>query len=63
MPFACKLDSDLVKQLQERAAEHEGGMSEALADLLVKAGLERKASGLSECDESARMNRVGLKAI
>lgn len=42
VPFACKLDADLVKQLQERAAAHEGGMSEALAELLVKAGLELK---------------------
>jgi hypothetical protein len=41
VPFACKLDSELVKQLQERAAAHEGGMSEVLAELLVKAGLER----------------------
>jgi hypothetical protein len=44
VPFACKLDSDLVRQLQEHAAKHEGGMSEALAELLVKAGLERKAT-------------------
>jgi hypothetical protein len=44
VPFACKLDSDLVRQLQEHAAAHEGGMSEALADLLVKAGLERKTA-------------------
>ena len=43
VPFACKLDSDLVKQLQERAAAHEGGMSEMLAELLVAAGLTRKA--------------------
>jgi hypothetical protein len=41
VPFACKLDSKLVKQLQERAAAHEGGMTEALAELLVAAGLER----------------------
>jgi hypothetical protein len=44
VPFACKLDSDLVRQLQEHAAKHEGGMTEALTDLLVKAGLERKAA-------------------
>jgi hypothetical protein len=44
VPFACKLDSHLVKQLQEHATKHEGGMSEALADLLVKAGLERKTA-------------------
>ena len=40
VPFACKLDSNLVRQLQEHAAKHEGGM----ADLLVKAGLERKVA-------------------
>jgi len=43
VPFACKLDSDLVRQLQERAAAHEGGMSDMLAELLVTAGLQRKA--------------------
>jgi hypothetical protein len=41
VPFACKLDASLVKQLQERAAAHEGGMPEALAELLVAAGLTR----------------------
>jgi hypothetical protein len=41
VPFACKLDEKLVKQLKERAEAHEGGLTEALAELLVKAGLER----------------------
>ncbi|CAL8472711.1 protein of unknown function [Caballeronia sp. S22] len=41
MPFACKLDEKLAKQLKERAEAHEGGMTEVLAELLVKAGLER----------------------
>ena len=41
VPFACKLDEKFVKQLKERAEAHEGGMTEALAELLVKAGLER----------------------
>jgi len=41
VPFACKLDATLVQQLQERAAAHEGGMTEALAELLVAAGLTR----------------------
>jgi hypothetical protein len=41
VPFACKLDGALVKQLQERAAAHEGGMPEVLAELLVAAGLTR----------------------
>ncbi|SAL58297.1 hypothetical protein [Caballeronia humi] len=41
VPFACKLDASLVKQLQERAAAHEGGMTEALAELLIVAGLTR----------------------
>jgi hypothetical protein len=43
VPFACKLDANLVRQLKERAAAHEGGMSDMLAELLVAAGLERKA--------------------
>ena len=41
VPFSCKLDATLVQQLQERAAAHEGGMTEALAELLVAAGLTR----------------------
>ncbi|WP_250473275.1 hypothetical protein [Caballeronia sp. GAFFF1] len=41
VPFACKLDEKLVKQLKERAETHEGGMTEALAELLVAAGLSR----------------------
>lgn len=41
VPFACKLDEKLVKQLKERAEAHEGDMTEVLAELLVKAGLER----------------------
>jgi hypothetical protein len=41
VPFACKLDEKLVKQLKERAEGNEGGMTEVLAELLVKAGLER----------------------
>lgn len=41
VPFACKLDEKLVKQLKERAEAHEGGMTEVLAELLAKAGLER----------------------
>jgi hypothetical protein len=41
VPFACKLDEKLVKQLKERAETNEGGMTEVLAELLVKAGLER----------------------
>jgi hypothetical protein len=36
-----KLDEKLVQQLKERAAGNEGGMSEVVAELLVKAGLER----------------------
>ena len=41
VPFACKLDEKLVRQLKEHAEAHDGGMTEALAELLVKAGLER----------------------
>jgi hypothetical protein len=35
VPFACKLDETLVRQLKARAEAHEGGMSEALAELLI----------------------------
>jgi hypothetical protein len=41
VPFACKLDEKLVTQLKSRAEAHDGGMTEVLAELLVKAGLER----------------------
>jgi hypothetical protein len=41
VPFACKLDEKLVLQLKAQAEATEGGMTEALAALLVKAGLER----------------------
>lgn len=41
VPFACKLDEKLVRQLKERAESHEGGMTEVLAELLVAAGLQR----------------------
>ncbi len=34
LPFACKLPTDLVKQLQERAASHDGGLNALVADLL-----------------------------
>ncbi|MGI4859450.1 MAG: hypothetical protein ACRYHA_21495 [Janthinobacterium lividum] len=44
VPFACKLDAELVRQLQERAAAHEGGMSAALAELLATAGLQSRTS-------------------
>lgn len=34
VPFACKLPSDLVKRLHERAATHEGGINAVVAELL-----------------------------
>jgi len=34
VPFACKLPADLVKQLRERAAAHEGGVNALVAELL-----------------------------
>ena len=36
VPFACKLPMDLVKQLNERAASHEGGANALVAELLRK---------------------------
>jgi len=44
VPFACKLDSELIKQLQEKAEAHEGGMSAVLAELLVAAGLQARSA-------------------
>ena len=37
VPFACKLPSELVKQLNERAATHEGGVNDLVAQALSKA--------------------------
>ena len=36
VPFACKLPSELVKRLHERAAGHEGGVNGLVAELLAK---------------------------
>lgn len=43
VPFACKLNSELVEQLKERAAGHPDGMTGLLTDL-VKRGLAADAS-------------------
>jgi hypothetical protein len=45
VPFACKLPVDLVKQLNERAVGHDGGLN-ALVAALVETGLKEK--GLKE---------------
>lgn len=37
VPFACKLNGELVAQLQERAATHPGGISGLLDELLRRA--------------------------
>jgi hypothetical protein len=37
VPFACKLPSELVKRLHERAAAHEGGINGLMAELLSTA--------------------------
>jgi len=41
VPFACKLNGDLVKQLQALATERKADMNEVVADLLAK-GLAAK---------------------
>jgi hypothetical protein len=37
VPFACKLPGELIKQLHERAATHEGGINALTAELLNQA--------------------------
>ncbi len=37
VPFACKLPNELVKQMHERAAVHEGGINALVAELLTQA--------------------------
>jgi hypothetical protein len=34
VPFACKLPAELVKQIHDRAAAHEGGVNALVAELL-----------------------------
>jgi hypothetical protein len=36
VPFACKLPAELVKQLQEQATTHEGGLNALVAELLQR---------------------------
>jgi hypothetical protein len=43
VPFACKLNADLVAQLKTRAESHPGGLTGLLTELL-EAGLARDAS-------------------
>ena len=43
VPFACKLNADLVAQLKARAEQHPGGVNGLVAELL-EAGLARDAS-------------------
>ncbi|MGH8777911.1 hypothetical protein [Paraburkholderia sp.] len=43
VPFACKLEADLVAQLKTRAADHPGGLN-GLLDELLKRGLAADAS-------------------
>jgi plasmid stability protein len=43
VPFACKLPGELVKQLHEQAAAHEGGINAVMAELLTQAlAVEKK---------------------
>jgi hypothetical protein len=42
LPFACKLPSALVKQLQERGATHEGGINRFMTELISKALADSK---------------------
>lgn len=37
VPFACKLPTGLVKQLQERGALHPGGINALMAELIARA--------------------------
>jgi hypothetical protein len=43
VPFACKLNADLVAQLKTRAESHPGGLNGLLTELLEQ-GLARDAS-------------------
>lgn len=58
VPFACKLPLDLVKQLNERGAGHEGGVNALLAELLTQ-GL---AGEPAEAPKPAAKKTAGKKA-
>ena len=49
VPFACKLPVDLVKQLGERAAAHEGGLNALVAELVIQ-GLDGGAGKAADKD-------------
>ena len=44
VPFACKLNADLVEQLKARAATHPEGMTGLLSELLVNGRATRRVT-------------------
>jgi hypothetical protein len=44
VPFACKLNAELVEQLKARAATHPNGMTGLLSELLVNGLAQRDVS-------------------
>jgi plasmid stability protein len=53
VPFACKLPSELLKQLHERAATHEGGINGLVAELLTQALGEEKPAAKAPARKKA----------
>ncbi len=62
-PFACKLPSELIKQLHERAAAHEGGINALAAELLTQALAEEKTEEKPAAKAPARKKAPAEKAV
>jgi hypothetical protein len=63
VPFACKLPGELVKQLHERAALHEGGINGLMAELLTPAlAQEQTAKPAAKKKAPAAKKASGEKA-
>lgn len=61
VPFACKLPIDLVKQVNERGAGHEGGVNGLLTELLTR-GLASDASDSTPAEEAPSKKPAAKKA-
>jgi hypothetical protein len=61
VPFACKLPGELVKQLGERAAAHEGGINAVVAELLASALAAGDASSGEPVAKKAAAKKVAAE--
>lgn len=62
VPFACKLPADLVKRLNERATQHEGGLNALLAEWLTQ-GLDGAQAPAEPAKPPAAKKLAAKKAV